>query len=362
MAKKQKKPLGLIDFVIMLLIVAGLGVLIYPFVSDAYVSYKNQQVIDSYQVRETKKNQTALKKEYQSYQAKNKALAAAGTAPGVSSFNAAVNAQGTAKTSAKRNQKKLAGDTVAQLTIPKIGVSLPVFDHTSDWLLQFGACLLDGTSYPTGGKSTHAVISGHRGIPNAELFTRLPELKNGNKFFIKIGNKTLAYQVFRREVIAPTDVSKLAIERGKDLVTLMTCTPYMINSKRLLITGRRVPYTKADVQASKWAALWNKLKLLVWALGVLGLLALMGWLIRGLMIGRTRYTLNIPDGATQVVVSRGRHTRTFTPDPTGAFSVKLPGNRYKVLITTRAATTRYRAFIKHVRDKQFTLKIVAGKR
>ncbi len=356
MAKKQKKPLGIIDIVIMLLIVAGLSVLAYPFVSDAYVSYKNQQVIDSYQARETKKNQSALKKEYQSYRAKNKALAAAGTTPGVNGFNAAVNAQGTAATSAKRNQKKLAGDTVAQLTIPKIAVSLPVFDHTSDWLLQFGACLLDGTSYPTGGKSTHAVISGHRGVPNAELFTRLPELKNGDKFFIKIGNKTLAYQVFRRDVIAPTDVSKLKIEPGEDLVTLMTCTPYMINSKRLLITGRRVPYTKADAQGSKWAALWNKLKLYVWALGILGLLALMAWLIRGLIIGRTRYALIVPAGATQVVVSRGRQTRRFTPDAAGVFDVKLPGNRYKVVVTTPTATTRYKAFIKHIRDKQFTLK------
>ncbi|WP_125702318.1 class C sortase [Lacticaseibacillus daqingensis] len=356
MAKKQKKPLGIIDLVIMLLIIAGLGVLAYPFVSDAYVSYKNQQVIDSYQVRETKKNQTALKKEYQSYQAKNKALAAADTAPGVNSFNAAVNAQGTAKTDAKRDQKKLAGDTVAQLTIPKIGVSLPVFDHTSDWLLQFGACLLDGTSYPTGGKSTHAVISGHRGVPNAELFTRLPELKTGNKFFIKIGNKTLAYQVFRREVIEPSDVSKLTIEPGQDLVTLMTCTPYMINSQRLLITGRRVPYTKADAQASERATLWNKLKLYVWALAILVLLVLMAWLIRGLIIGRTRYALIVPTGATQVVVSRGRRTRTFTPDETGVFHVELPGNRYKVVITAPAGTTRYKAFIKRLRDKQFTLK------
>lgn len=74
--------------------------------------------------------------------------------------------------------------TVAQLTIPKIGLSLPVFDHTSDWLLQFGACLLDGTSYPTGGKNTHAVISAHRGVPNAELFTRVPALKKATSFLL----------------------------------------------------------------------------------------------------------------------------------------------------------------------------------
>lgn len=353
---KQKKALGLIDIIIMLLIIAGIGVLAYPFVSDAYVSYKNQQVIDGYQQRETHKNQAALKKEYQSYQAKNQAMATANMAPGVSGFNAAVNAQGTAQTSEKRNQKKLASQTIAQLTIPKIGLSLPVFNHTTDWLLQFGACLLDGTSYPTGGKSTHAVISGHRGVPNAELFTRLPELKQGDKFFIRIGNKKLAYQVFSRRVIEPTEVSSLKIKPGQDLVTLMTCTPYMINSQRLLITGRRVPYHAADAEASKWAELWNKLKFYVWLVAIAALLLLMGRLLRGLIIGRTRYLLVVPSGASQAVVRRGRHQRTFTPDDEGRIEHKLPGGRYWVTVETAAGTVRYRASIKHLKDRQFTLK------
>ncbi|WP_225048375.1 class C sortase [Lacticaseibacillus kribbianus] len=356
MAKKQKKPLGIIDLIIMVLVVAGIGVLAYPFVSDAYVSHKNQQVIDSYQVRETNKNQAALKKEYRRYQAKNRELAAANTAPGVSSFNAAVNDQGTANTDAKRNQKKLAGDTIAQLTIPKIGASLPVFDHTTDWLLQFGACLLDGTSYPTGGPGTHAVISGHRGVPNAELFTRLPELGKGDKFYIKIGNKTLAYQVFKREVIEPTDVSKLRIAPGEDLVTLMTCTPYMINSQRLLITGRRVPYTKADAAAAERATWWNKAKLYVWALAALALLGLLAAMLRGLAIGRTRYELLLPAGFASATVSRGRRTRAFTPGDDGLIRAELPGNRYKVQATGDGAVVRYTAYIGRLRDKRFTLR------
>lgn len=363
--KREKKGLGLIDIVILLLIVGGLGILAYPFVSDAYVSYKNQQVIDSYQQIETKKNNRALAKEYRSYQAKNTEMAKEHLTPGVSAFNSAVNAQGTAKTSAKRNQKKMENATIAQLTIPKIQLSLPVFSHTTDWLLQFGACLLDGTGYPTGGKSTHAVISAHRGVPNAELFTRLPELKKGNKFFIKIGNRHLAYKVFKRQVIKPTDVSDLKIVPGQDLVTLMTCTPYMINSHRLLITGHRVPYTAADARASKWAELWNKLKLLFWAFMGLLLMLLLLALIRGLLIGRRHYDLAyvamdaagaaLP-GAT-VQVKRGRKlVETLQADDTGAVKDKLPGGKYRVSVAGQAKAAETKAYVKHWRDKQFTLK------
>ena len=353
---KAKKPLGVIDIVIMGLLIVGLGVLAYPFVSDAYASYRNQQVIDSYQAQETKKNAKALQAELRTYQKKNQAMRKADQAPGLSRFNSAVNTDGTADTAAKRNQHKLTTETIAHLTIPRIGVSLPIFERTTDWLLQFGACLLDGTSYPTGGKGTRAVLSGHRGVPNATLFTRLPELKAGDKFFIKIGGKTLAYQVFKHQVIEPTDVAKLKPVAGQDLVTLMTCTPYMINSQRLLITGRRVPYHAADAQVSWWVALWNKLKLVVWALALLLLLALLWRMGRNLMIARTLYQLDIPAGAIAVVVARGRHQRHLAVDGDNRYGAQLPGGRYRVEITTARGVETYRAYVKHRRDRCFTLK------
>lgn len=363
--KREKKNLGLIDIVILLLIVGGLGVLCYPFVSDAYVSYKNQQTIDSYQQIETKKNNRALAKEFRSYQVKNAEMARNHETPGVNSFNSAVNDQGTSRTKAKRNQKKLTNATIAQLTIPKIHLSLPVFNHTTDWLLQFGACLLDGTSYPTGGKNTHAVISAHRGVPNAELFTRLPELKKGDKFFIKIGNRHLAYQVFKRQVIKPTDFKPLKIVPGQDLVTLMTCTPYMINSHRLLITGRRVPYTAADKKASQWAELWNKLKLLFWAVMALLLLGLLVALIRGLLVSRRRYELayTAMDAAGTVLpgvyvqINRGRKTiKTLQTDAAGKVSAKLGGGKYRLHVRGEADMPATKAYVKHWRDQRFTLK------
>ncbi|WP_390410664.1 class C sortase [Lacticaseibacillus jixiensis] len=366
MAKKhEKKGLGVIDVVILLLIVGGLGVLCYPFVSDAYVSYQNQQTIDAYQQMETKKNNRALAKGLRAYQAKNAQLAKAHTVPGVNHFNAAVNAQGTADTQAKRDQATLANQTVAQLTIPKIHLSLPVFDHTTDWLLQFGACRLDGTSYPTGGKSTHAVISAHRGVPNATLFTRLPKLKKGDKFFIKIGDRHLAYQVFKRQVIKPTAVNALTIVPNQDLVTLMTCTPYMVNSHRLLITGRRIPYTAADNKASQEAALWNKLKLLFWA--VMGLLlgGLLVALSRGLLISRSTYALTevVRDetGAVlpgvEVVIRRGHKTiDVLRSDRSGRVSTQLAGGKYHLQVRDSRHGYVATAVVKHWRDPQFTIK------
>ncbi|WP_241559456.1 class C sortase [Lacticaseibacillus hulanensis] len=365
--KRTKKRLGIFDVLIVLWIIIGLSVVAYPFVSDAWVSYQNQQVIDRYQAYETKKNKRALRKEYEGYVARNRQMAASGMTPGLSTFNQSVSEQGNAKVSAKRDQKKLTNATIAHLTIPKIAVSLPVFDHTTDWLLQFGSCLLDGTSYPTGGKSTHAVISAHRGIPNATLFTNLPRLKNGDKFFIKIGDKTLAYQVYKRQTVEPTQMQALRVQPGKDIVTLMTCTPYMINSHRLLITGKRVPYTKADAAASRWAELLNKLKLVAWTLAAILLLLLLARLVRGLLVARGRYVLDyvvhdkaqaVVPNAQVTVIKRGlRHkvVAELTADATGRVHAELRGDHYRLVAKAGGIQPR-KAYVRKWRDKRFTVK------
>lgn len=138
--------------------------------------------------------------------------------------------------------------TIGVLTIPEINVHLPIFDETNTVLLEKGASLLEGTSYPTGGESTHAVISSHRGLPQAKLFTDLSKLTLGDSFYIEINGQTLAYQVDQIKTVEPTDTKDLRIEKGKDFVTLLTCTPYMINSHRLLVRGHRVPYHAKEVQ------------------------------------------------------------------------------------------------------------------
>ena len=126
------------------------------------------------------------------------------------------------------------------ITIEKIGVELPIYHGTSDAVLQVAAGHLEGTSLPVGGASTHAVISAHRGLPSAKLFTNLDQLEVGDTFTITVLDRTLTYEVDNISIILPTETDSLKVSEGKDYVTLMTCTPYGINTHRLLVRGRRI--------------------------------------------------------------------------------------------------------------------------
>lgn len=136
-------------------------------------------------------------------------------------------------------------EKIGVITIPKIGVELPVYAGTSETVLQKGAGHLEGTSLPVGGNSTHSVITAHTGLPEAKLFTDLTKLKVGDKFYIENIGGTLAYQTDEVQVIEPSDFSSLLVVPGHDYVTLLTCTPYMVNTHRLLVRGHRVPYVEA---------------------------------------------------------------------------------------------------------------------
>jgi sortase A len=126
------------------------------------------------------------------------------------------------------------------LSVPSIRVELPIYHGTSDGVLQMASGHIQGSSLSVGGVSTHAVISGHRGLPNAKLFTDLDQIVEGDTFTVHILNEVLTYEVDRIQIILPTDTAALAVVPGEDLVTLMTCTPYGINSHRLLIRGHRI--------------------------------------------------------------------------------------------------------------------------
>ncbi|MEE3333020.1 MAG: class C sortase [Ruminococcus sp.] len=132
---------------------------------------------------------------------------------------------------------------ICYVEIPKIDVYLPVYHGTDKKVLAKGAGHLENTSFPVGGKSTHSVISAHSAFPGQTFFDYLPDLKKGDEFFIHVLNRDLKYEVDRIKVILPTQVKDMYIESGKDYVTLLTCTPYTINTHRLLVRGKRVPYT-----------------------------------------------------------------------------------------------------------------------
>lgn len=133
-------------------------------------------------------------------------------------------------------------DVMARIEIPKINVDLPIYHGTSEEILKVGIGHLQGSSLPVGGESSRSILTGHRGLPNSKLFTRLDELVKGDLFYITTGNETLAYKVNKIEVIKPEEMDTLDTQAGKDLVTLITCTPYGLNTHRLLVTGERVPY------------------------------------------------------------------------------------------------------------------------
>lgn len=133
-----------------------------------------------------------------------------------------------------------AGGIMGYISIEKIGVELPVYHGTSDAVLNIAAGHLEGTSLPVGGESTHAVISAHRGLPSSKLFTNLDRLEKGDTFTVTVLNRVLTYEVERTLIIEPDDISALGIIEGEDHCTLMTCTPYGINSHRLLVCGTRI--------------------------------------------------------------------------------------------------------------------------
>lgn len=132
------------------------------------------------------------------------------------------------------------------IQIPDINVNLPIYHGVDENVLEIAVGHVPGSSFPVGGEGTHAALSGHRGLPTANLFTDLDELKEGNKFTITILNELLTYEIDQIRIVLPQDVSNLAIEPGKDYVTLITCTPYGVNSHRMLVRGKRVDNDAVD--------------------------------------------------------------------------------------------------------------------
>lgn len=146
-------------------------------------------------------------------------------------------------------------EKIGYVDIPKINQQIPVYAGTSEDILQHACGHLEGTSLPIGGKDTHAVITAHRGLPQVKLFRDLDKMEVGDLFFFKNVKETLAYKVDQILVVEPWDFEPVLVVEGKDLMTLLTCTPYMINSHRLLVRGHRVPYVpevKEEIERAKF--------------------------------------------------------------------------------------------------------------
>ena len=225
-----------------LLFMLGVIVFSYPFVVDTINNYYDQQMIEKLQVENQVKFQEAQASELAQMAQENEQLRTQKklNLPGIGLMEDPFQeAEPKADTT---NQTYVEKSTVGAIYIPDIHVSLPLFDHTDSRLLNRGATILQGTSFPIGGASSHAVITGHSGLPNKMLFTDLEKLALEDVFFIDIAGTHLAYQVDTIQTVLPNQIESLKIQKNKDLVTLVTCTPYMINTHRLLVTGHRIPY------------------------------------------------------------------------------------------------------------------------
>lgn len=243
----MKKKAG--NLVIGIIFLAGLSLLLYPFVANQWNNYRQKQLISGYeQVASDKEaaegiDYDAERKKAEDY---NEALL-----PCVLPDSFAL-AESSGVDPVYMNTLNIAGDEMmGSVEIPKINIKIPIYHTTEEDVLNKGAGHLEGSSLPVGGANTHAVISAHRGLPSASLFTDLDQMKVGDHFLLHVLDETLCYEVDKISVVKPEDTSALAVEDGQDLVTLLTCTPYGVNTERLLVRGHRVPYVEEKVKEEK---------------------------------------------------------------------------------------------------------------
>ena len=215
----------------------GLGLILYPSVADWWNSFHQSRAVASYAKKVANLDTSEYERILAEAEAYNNNLAATGIKWTMSEEEIA----------AYEKELDITGTGImGYITIPKIHVELPIYHGIDDAVLQIAIGHLTETSLPVGGPSTHCVVSGHRGLPSAKLFTDIDKLVEGDTWTVNVLNKTLTYEVDQIRVVEPTDLSNLQIEQGKDYFTLITCTPYGINTHRLLIRGHRVDNAQGE--------------------------------------------------------------------------------------------------------------------
>lgn len=237
---KKKNYIGL-----GLLFLIGLSILLYPMVSDAWNRYRDSLLISNYSSSvSSDDNSEKIDSMWKAAQEYNEQIKQ-------ESVPDAFSVRDGQTDSTYESLLNLNGDgMMGYVEIPVIDVSIPIYHYTTDETLEKGAGHLFGSSLPVGGESTHAILSAHRGLPSAKLFTDLNLVEKGDVFYLHILDKTLAYEVDQIQTVLPEETDSLAITEGKDYVTLVTCTPYAVNTHRILVRGHRTT-VKAAKEAQK---------------------------------------------------------------------------------------------------------------
>ena len=250
---------------IILIFLVGLGFISYPTVSNLWNQAHQSRAIATYSKQVEKLDDSENKKMLKAARKYNKSL---------------LKKSDHWKLS-KKDKKKyeslldVSGTGImGYIEVPKIDCSLPIYHGTDEGALQIAIGHLEGSSLPVGGKSTHCVLSGHRGLPSARLFTDLDQMEEGDIFILNILGRKLAYEVDQIRVVLPEEMSDLEIEEGKDLCTLVTCTPYGINTHRLLVRGHRTEYVEKKVEEEQKEVQTKKTDIRLMIAGGAGILIL----------------------------------------------------------------------------------------
>lgn len=234
--KKHKSTIILI-----LIFCIGLSLLLYPTASDYWNSFHQSRAIAEYAESVADINKEKYEELYEGARVFNESLVGKNkvlqlTEEETEAYNSLLNVTSSG--------------IMGYVDIPKIKCTLPIYHGTSEAVLQIAVGHLEGSSFPIGGESTHCVISGHRGLPSARLFTDLDKLAEGDVFLLQTLNNTMTYEVDQIRIVEPTDISNLTIEEGKDYCTLITCTPYGINTHRLLVRGHRIANANGEAHVT----------------------------------------------------------------------------------------------------------------
>ncbi len=231
--KQEKKSISTIILVVMLLV--GLAILLYPAVSDYWNSFHQSRAISNYAETVAQVEDEAYEKLLKQAIAYNEALSESGvkwtmTDAELRAYNSVLDITGTG--------------IMGYIEIPRIECALPIYHGTDEGVLQIAIGHIAGSSLPVGGEGTHCIVSGHRGLPSAKLFSDLDEMEIGDTFVMRVLDETFTYEVDQILIVKPHEIDTLQMEEGKDLCTLVTCTPYGINTHRLLVRGHRVENAK----------------------------------------------------------------------------------------------------------------------
>ena len=268
-SKKKNRRIGDIIRIIVLLI--ALSVLLYPTVSNYLYEKNSSTIVSNYEKDvsdtsdEEKIEMFRLAREYNARLAGNQGTIGDGFSEEDDvdeEYESLLNPYDTGM--------------MGYIQIPKIDVELPVYHGTKESVLQVGVGHLKNTSLPIGGDATHAVLTGHRGLPSRMLFTDLDQMKNGDIFYVKILGENFAYEVDQIKTVLPEETEGLQIVDGQDYITLITCTPYGINTHRLLVRGHRIPYEEAiqiePDEIDKGVKIPFEVKVLLIGLGILAVI------------------------------------------------------------------------------------------